>query len=49
MRTIAPKRFNPKNEARLPVLHAKRGEWYFSALFSNTELAHAEPIGTYQW
>ena len=37
---IAPKRFNPKNEAWLPVLHATRGEWHFTALYSNTELAH---------
>jgi hypothetical protein len=37
---IAPKRFNPGNEAWLPVLHAVRGEWHFTALYSNTELAH---------
>lgn len=38
--TIAPKRFNPKNEARLPVLHTNRGNWHFSVLYSNTALAH---------
>ncbi len=38
--TIAPKRFNPGNEAWLPVLHAARGEWHFTALYSNTALAH---------
>lgn len=37
---IAPKRFNPKNEAWLPILHATRGEWHFTALFSNTQTAH---------
>ena len=38
---IAPKRFNPTNEAWLPVLHTERGSWRFSALFSNTALAHS--------
>jgi hypothetical protein len=38
--TIAPKRFNPKGEAWLPVLHAHRGDWSFTALFSNTARAH---------
>lgn len=37
---IAPKRFNPQNEAWLPVLHATRGEWHFTVLFSNTQRAH---------
>jgi len=37
---IAPKRFNPKGEAWLPILHATRGEWHFTALFSNTARAH---------
>lgn len=37
---IAPKRFNPSNEAWLPILHAERGDWHFSVLFSNTDLAH---------
>jgi DNA polymerase (family 10) len=37
---ITPKRFNPKNEAWLPVLHTERGEWHFTALYSNTALAH---------
>ncbi len=40
LRTIAPKRFNPALEAWLPVLHAVRGPWHFTALFSNTALAH---------
>jgi hypothetical protein len=37
---IAPRRFNPKHEAWLPVLHTDRGPWHFTALFSNTAKAH---------
>jgi len=37
---IAPKRFNPGGEAWLPVLHTERGPWHFTAMFSNTALAH---------
>jgi len=37
---IAPKRFNPSGEAWLPILHAARGDWHFTALFSNTARAH---------
>ena len=37
---IAPKRFNPKGEAWLPILHANRGGWHFTALYSNTARAH---------
>lgn len=40
LRKIAPKRFNPTGEAWLPVLHLERSGWEFSALFSNTALAH---------
>jgi DNA polymerase (family 10) len=40
LRTIAPRRFNPERRAWLPVLHALRGPWHFTALFSNTALAH---------
>ncbi len=40
LRTIAPKRFNPEGEAWLPVLHTGRGPWHFTALYSNTALAH---------
>jgi predicted flap endonuclease-1-like 5' DNA nuclease len=40
LRLIAPRRFNPKGEAWLPVLHTRRGDWQFTALFSNTRLAH---------
>ena len=37
---IAPRRFNPSGEAWLPVLHTERGEWHFTALYSNTARAH---------
>jgi hypothetical protein len=37
---IAPRRFNPKHEAWLPILHVDRDGWSFTAMFSNTELAH---------
>ena len=37
---ISPKRFNPRGEAWLPVLHTERGPWAFHAFFSNTALAH---------
>jgi len=40
LRKIAPKRFNPKGEAWLPVLHTVRDRWHFTALFSNTARAH---------
>lgn len=38
--TIAPKRFNPDGQAWLPILHTERGHWHFTALYSNTALAH---------
>jgi Holliday junction resolvasome RuvABC DNA-binding subunit len=38
--TIAPKRFNPSGENWLPVMHAERDGWHFTALFSNTAQAH---------
>lgn len=40
LRKIAPKRFNPQGEAWLPILRTKRQGWGFTALFSNTALAH---------
>lgn len=40
LRLIAPRRFNPSAEAWLPVLHTRRREWMFTALYSNTALAH---------
>jgi DNA polymerase (family 10) len=37
---IAPRRFNPANEAWLPILHAEQDGWQFTALYSNTAQAH---------
>ena len=37
---IAPRRFNPKNRAWLPIMHETRRGWHFTALFSNTARAH---------
>lgn len=38
---IAPLRFNPPGKAWLPLMHARRGDWHYTALFSNTARAHA--------
>ena len=38
--TIAPRRFNPDGKSWLPVLHTRRGDWFFTALYSNTPRAH---------
>jgi DNA polymerase (family X) len=46
--TIAPRRFNPSGEAWLPVLHAARDGWHFTALFSNTAQAH-QLSRTHDW
>jgi DNA polymerase (family X) len=40
LQKIAPRRFNPNNEAWLPVLHTEREGWSFTAMFSNTAQAH---------
>lgn len=40
LRKIAPRRFNPSRQAWLPILHTQRGDWHFTALFSNTARAH---------
>ena len=37
---IAPRRFNPTGEPWLPILHATRGTRHYTALYSNTALAH---------
>ena len=37
---ITPRRFNPDRNAWLPVMHVDREGWSFTALFSNTALAH---------
>ncbi len=40
LQLIAPKRFNPEGKAWLPIMHAERGPWHFTVLFSNTARAH---------
>lgn len=40
LRRIAPKRFNPTGEAWLPIMHARRGDWHLTVLYSNTARAH---------
>ncbi|MEJ2384368.1 MAG: helix-hairpin-helix domain-containing protein [Xanthomonadales bacterium] len=40
LRRIAPRRFNPEGRPWLPILHTQRGDWQFTALFSNTARAH---------
>jgi DNA polymerase (family X) len=37
---IAPRRFNLGGAAWLPVLHAARDGWHFTAIYSNTARAH---------
>jgi DNA polymerase (family X) len=36
LRRIVPRRFNPSDEAWLPILHTQRGERYYIVLFSHT-------------
>ena len=45
---IAPRRFNPTHESWLPVLHTRRGDRHYTALFSNTARAH-ELGRTHDW
>ena len=40
LKKIAPRRYNPEGKAWLPLLHTQRGGWTFTALFSNTSVAH---------
>ena len=40
LRRIAPRRHNPEGRSWLPILHSQRGDWHFTALFSNTARAH---------
>ena len=48
LKKIAPRRFNPRREAWLPVLHTSRGQRHYTAFFSNT--AHAHEAGkTRDW
>jgi putative hydrolase len=45
---VAPRRFNPAAKAWLPILHTERGARHYTALFSNTEHAHAMGT-THDW
>jgi DNA polymerase (family 10) len=46
--TIAPRRFNPASERWLPIMHTVRGVRHYTALFSNTAMAHR--VGrTHDW
>ncbi len=38
--TISPRRFNPEGVAWLPIMHAESNGWHFTAMYSNTALAH---------
>jgi hypothetical protein len=40
LRKIAPKRFNPSGDKWLPIYHTEKNGWSFTALFSNSPLAH---------
>lgn len=40
LKLIAPRRFNPKGLAWLPVMHMHYKGWHFTALYSNTARAH---------
>jgi hypothetical protein len=41
LRTVAPRRFNPRGESWLPILHTRHGDRSYTALYSNTARAHA--------
>ena len=43
LRRIAPRRFNPKGEAWLPIMHARPAGWHLTVLYSNT--ARAQKLG----
>jgi DNA polymerase (family 10) len=45
---MAPRRFNPKGEAWLPILETEREGWRLTVLFSNTAQAH-ERGKTHDW
>lgn len=38
--TIKPRRFNETGQRRIPILHTERGDWQYTALYSNTASAH---------
>jgi putative hydrolase len=45
---VAPRRFNPTNDAWLPVLHTERAGRHYTVLYSNTARAH-ELGATHDW
>lgn len=45
---LAPRRFNPKHEAWLPIMRIERAGWSMTVLFSNTARAH-ELSKTHDW
>ena len=48
LRKIQPRRFSSDGAPWLPILHAQRGDWQFTALYSNTPRAH-ELGRTHDW
>ncbi|HEX6386313.1 MAG TPA: helix-hairpin-helix domain-containing protein, partial [Anaerolineae bacterium] len=48
LKKIAPRRFNPDNEAWLPIMHTEREGWDFTVLYSNTARAHELGM-THDW
>jgi hypothetical protein len=38
--SIKPRRFNETGERRIPILHTERGQWLFTALYSNSASAN---------
>lgn len=48
LRTIAPRRFNPEQQAWLPVMHTEQDGWSFTVMYSNTSRAH-ELSKTHDW
>lgn len=45
---IAPRRFNPEHQKWLPILHTRRGDTHYTAVFSNTPRAH-QLNKTFDW
>lgn len=45
---IAPRRFNPEHQKWLPILHTRRGDRHYTAVFSNTPRAH-QLNKTFDW
>ncbi len=40
LKKITPRKFNPSEEAWLPIMRAEREVWRFTVLYSNTARAH---------